>query len=117
MIIGKSILRRCLIAGCFLVLPMFIAAPSALAQTVSGAGTKSCRALLQAAEMESKQAVDTYVSWSQGFVSAYNWANPGRRQVRVDHAGLLLWLIEYCTANPTEKFYEAVQAAIHQHAR
>ena len=105
-----------LACGLLLVCLMTVA-PWAFSQTVSGAGTKSCRALLQAAEMESKQAVDTYVSWSQGFVSSYNWANPGRLQVRVDHAGLLLWLIRYCTANPTEKFYEAVQAAIHQHAR
>ena len=87
------------------------------AQTVSGAGTKSCRALLQAAEMESRQAIDSYISWSQGFVSAYNWANPNRRQVRLDHAGLLHWLLQYCTANPSEKFYQAVQAAILLHAR
>ena len=101
----------------FIIACLVFASGNAPAQTVSGAGTKSCRAFLQAAEMESKAAIDSYVSWSQGFVSAYNWANPGRRQVRVDHAGLLHWLLQYCTANPTEKFFEAVQAAVHQHAR
>ncbi|MGR8948360.1 MAG: hypothetical protein ACU84Q_09955 [Gammaproteobacteria bacterium] len=87
------------------------------AQTVSGAGTKNCRAFLQAAEMESKEAIDSYLSWSQGFVSGYNWANPARREVRLDHAGLMHWLLQYCTANPNEKFYQAVQSAIGLHAR
>lgn len=87
------------------------------AQTVSGVGTRSCAALLEGAERESKTAVDGYLSWAQGFVSGYNWANPGRLQVRLDHAGLLHWLLQYCTSNHDEKFYQAVQAAISAHAR
>ncbi|MEM7466924.1 MAG: hypothetical protein AAF387_08575 [Pseudomonadota bacterium] len=87
------------------------------AQTISGAGSKTCRAFLQSAELESTAAVDSYVSWAQGFASGFNWANPGGREVRLDHAGLLHWLLQYCTANPLEKFHQAAQAAVTLHAR
>ena len=105
-----------LLVACALALSAVMATPS-VAQTVSGAGSKSCRGFLQAAEMESKTAIDSYISWSQGFVSGYNWANPGRQEVRLDHAGLAHWLLQYCAANPTDKFYQATQAAIQLHAR
>ena len=105
-----------LLVVCAVLVGSLIACPS-VAQTVSGAGTKSCRGFLQAAEMESTAAIDSYISWSQGFVSGYNWANPGRQEVRLDHAGLLHWLLQYCNANPTDKFFQAVQAAIQLHAR
>lgn len=87
------------------------------AQTVSGMGTRTCEALLEAAERESKEAIDGYLSWAQGFISGYNWANPGRQQVRLDHGGLLHWLLQYCTSNKGDKYYQAVQTAITVHAR
>ena len=108
--------KRYILIACLLALGI-VSVPAALSQTVSGAGTKNCRAFLQAAEMESKEAIDSYVSWSQGFVSGYNWANPARQEVRLDHAGLMHWLLQYCEANPNEKFYQAVQSAIALHAR
>jgi hypothetical protein len=100
---------------CLVLLAVSVAPLSA--QTVSGMGTRTCGALVEAAERESKEAIDGYLSWAQGFISGYNWANPGRQQVRLDHGGLLHWLLQYCTSNKGDKYYQAVQAAITVHAR
>jgi len=106
-------MRRFLLLSAILL----IFATPTVAQTASGMGTRSCGALVEAAERESKEAINGYLSWAQGFISGYNWANPGGRQVRLDHGGLLHWLLQYCTSNKTENYYLAVQSAITVHAR
>ncbi len=115
----KSLNRR-LIAVPAAIFALLLLAPTMAplsAQTLSGMGTRTCGALVEAAERESKEAIDGYLSWAQGFISGYNWANPGRQQVRLDHGGLLHWLLQYCTSNKGDKFYEAVQSSITVHAR
>ena len=87
------------------------------AQTISGAGTRDCSGLLTAAELESAEGVDAYLSWGQGFISGFNWSNTAGVEVRIDHAGLLHWLLAYCTSNPGTPFYEAMQEAVNRHAR
>ena len=110
-------MTRFLLAFTAIVAISMIVPSSSVAQTASGMGTRTCGVLLTAAERESKEAIDGYLSWAQGFISGYNWSNPGRREVKLDHAGLLHWLLQYCTSNEGEKYYQAVQAAINIHAR
>jgi len=106
------------LCGFVLTVTMLLVLPNAsMAQTISGMGTRTCGALLEAAERDSKAAIDGYLSWAQGFISGYNWSNPGSREVRLDHAGLFHWLLQYCTSNEQEKYYQAVQSAINVHAR
>jgi hypothetical protein len=87
------------------------------AQTISGIGARDCRALSFALDRESSEALDSYVAWSQGFISAFNWSNVRQRDVRIDASGLLHWLGQYCRANPDQSVYLAVQELIQLNAR
>ncbi|MGR8918291.1 MAG: hypothetical protein ACU85V_01640 [Gammaproteobacteria bacterium] len=105
-------------AAATLVVAMTIALPPTVsAQTVSGSGARDCSAFNFAAERDATEALDSYVAWSQGYLSAFNWANARGRDVRVDAAALLAWLGRYCAANPRRPVYEAVQSLISENAR
>lgn len=78
------------------------------AQTISGAGTRDCRAFNVAVERESATAIDSYVSWAQGFVSGVNAANNQGINVSIDHAGLFLWIARYCAAHRDAALYAAL---------
>ena len=86
------------------------------AQTASGVGAQRCSAFLTAAEQQSTSAVDSYISWAQGFISGFNWSHQQRAKVSIDHTGLTHWLLTYCTSNKYARFYEAVQNTINTHA-
>lgn len=87
------------------------------AQTISGAGARDCRAFAFALDKESSAALDSYVAWSQGFISAFNWSNVRQHDVRIDASALLHWLGQYCRANPDQSVYVAVQELIKLNAR
>ena len=91
--------------------------PLAAAQTISGIGARSCSAYSQAAELKSEAALDAYLAWGQGFISAFNWSNARKANVSIAHAGLTYWLLEWCARNPDRQFYEALQESIRVHAR
>ena len=78
------------------------------AQTISGSGTRDCRAFNFAVERESAAAIDSYVSWAQGFVSGVNAANRQGINLSIDHAGLFHWLARYCTAHRDAALYAAL---------
>lgn len=78
------------------------------AQTISGAGTRDCRAFNVAVERESTAAIDSYVSWAQGFVSGVNAANNQGINISIDHAGLFHWMARYCTAHRDAALYAAL---------
>lgn len=78
------------------------------AQTISGAGTRDCRAFNIAVERDSTTAIDSYVSWAQGFVSGVNAANNQGINVSIDHAGLFLWMARYCTTHRDAALYAAL---------
>ena len=87
------------------------------AQTVSGVGARRCEAFLVATGKNSDEALDAYVSWSQGFISGFNWSNVRQRDLRIDAAAILVSLGEYCSANPGGTVFEAVQFLIGRNAR
>ncbi len=83
----------------------------------SGIGARDCTAFNAALEKDSALAIDAYVAWSQGFISAFNWANVKQLTVRIDAAGVLNWLGQYCAANPRTRVFQAVQEIIRLNAR
>lgn len=82
------------------------------AQTISGAGTRDCRAFNVAVERESASAIDSYVSWAQGFISGVNAANNEGINVAIDHAGLFLWMARYCTTHRDAALYAALSELV-----
>lgn len=91
--------------------------PTAVAQTAAGVGTRPCSAFHFALEKQSNEALDAYVSWSQGFISGFNWADVRQRDLRVDPAGIINWLGSFCAANPDLRIYDAIQQLIQIEAR
>lgn len=92
-------------------------AAAAPAQTISGFGGRKCADYLGAVEKGQKAAIDGYVSWAQGYLSAWNATNAQRRDVQADPDGLTYWLIDYCGQARGDAFYAAVQAFVAVHAR
>lgn len=90
---------------------------TATAQTVSGIGARECSAFTFALERDSDAALDSYVAWAQGFISAFNWANARRHDVRIDAAGIINALGTYCAANPGAGVYTALQELIRLNSR
>ena len=78
-------------------------------QTISGIGTRDCKAFLFALEKQSEEAIDAYLSWSQGFISGANVVSEGALDVQIDHGGLLHALANSCRARPKQRIYEAIQ--------
>lgn len=92
-------------------------AGTADAQSAVGVGGRNCPAFTFALESDSEAALDAYVSWSQGFISGFNWANPQHRNVHVDPPAIINWLGQYCAANPGSAVFSAVQELVHLNAR
>lgn len=82
----------------------------ALAGTVvSGIGSRDCAAYMRAVEINSREAIDAYVAWGQGYLSGYDDAQPGALQVAVDGEALGYWLIDYCQGRPERSVFQALQ--------
>lgn len=109
---AASPLRLIIVAGLVLLTSV-----CASAQTVSGVGARDCHAFSAALELDSELALDSYVAWSQGYISAFNWTNPRASNIRIDAAALLNWLGPWCAANPQHGVYAAVQELIRLNAR
>lgn len=97
-----------------LALALPLAAPAAV---VSGIGSRDCEAYMRAVEINSREAIDAYIAWGQGYLSGYDDARPGSLQVAVDGDGLNYWLIDYCSAHREHSVYEALKAFIARQAR
>ncbi len=78
------------------------------AQTISGSGARDCRAFNVAIERDSTTAIDSYVSWAQGFVSGVNAANRQGINISIDHAGLFHWMARYCATHSDAALYAAL---------
>jgi len=85
------------------------------AQTVSGIGTRECRAYSRALEIDSEAAIDAYLAWAQGYLSGVNASSGAGTDIRIDHAGLLHWLATWCGGAPDAFFYEALAAVVEAH--
>ena len=94
----------------------FALASAAEGQTISGTGTRTCTAFNLAIEQDSNTAIDSFLSWTQGFISGFNASNRHSVDIAIDHAGLFHWLAAYCTASPGVPIYEAVQEMIGIHS-
>lgn len=88
-----------------------------LAQTASGVGARKCSAFSVAVEKDSSEALNAYVSWAQGFISGYNWANNQRDDIRIDPAAMINALSQLCAANPTARIHTAVGKLIELNRR
>ncbi|MEQ8661207.1 MAG: hypothetical protein RLW62_10350 [Gammaproteobacteria bacterium] len=111
----RTACRRALLAA--MIAAVGATATAADELLASGIGTRDCRAFNAALAEDSALAIDAYVAWSQGFISAFNWANVRQRNVRIDAAAVLNWLGQYCAANPRAHVYQAVQEIVRLNAR
>jgi hypothetical protein len=112
-------LKATRVLGVALVLAL-LGAPSARAgerATASGIGARPCHAFTDALQRDSTTALDAYVSWSQGFIAGFNWANARQANVDVDAAGIINWLGQFCATNPHARVFAAVQELIRRNAR
>jgi len=101
-------LRRHVILCATIAFGAAVLTPAATGQTISGTGTRACSVFIIAVERDSEAALDSYLSWAQGFVSGVNATNAGRDNFSIDHAGLFHWLVRYCRANGDAMIYEAL---------
>lgn len=95
----------------------FVLAAPASAQTISGGGAKQCGDFIQAVTLKSDVAINGFISWAQGYLSAYNAINPEGRDVAIDPSGLQYWLSDHCSKNREESFFRAVQQLAAELAR
>lgn len=98
----------------WLMMGLVFPSPEVLAATIQGIGGRDCTAFMRSTEIGSEQAIDAYVAWSQGYLSAWNDLNSLGSDVVVDHAGLVYWLTTYCGGKPETPFYEAIKAFIQE---
>jgi hypothetical protein len=87
----------------------FLAANGAVAQTISGNGAKECGVYIQAVKVKSDIAINGFVSWAQGYLSAVNATGTSSRDIAIDPAGLNYWLTSYCGSHQNDSFFSAVQ--------
>ena len=88
--------------------------------TVSGFGRSSCGLWLEA---RSNRQIATDLrflqaqEWIAGYLSAYNIhvAPNGNIASRTDDEGIYAWLDQYCRANPTTIFMEALDRFVRSH--
>jgi len=97
---------------------LVVAAVSGHAQTFMSAGagaTISCGAWLESRSTPGSQYIGR-ANWALGFVSGAAWTGRnGDPFARVDADGFAYWLDNYCRANPSVKFRDAVVAFINAH--
>lgn len=103
---------RCSRVRSMLLVAAIAGGQAANAQTAAGVGARSCDAFSRALGQDENVAIDSYVAWSQGFISGFNWANVRERNVQIDAAGIINWLGAFCAANPTHRIYSAIQELI-----
>ena len=94
----------------------FMLSSATVSQTISGTGTRDCNAFNAAIEQNSNVAMDSFLSWAQGFISGFNADNRRGTDIAIDHAGLFHWLASYCRANPETPFYQAIQQMVGVHS-
>lgn len=112
---GSACIRRTANGRCAAIVLLALSTPAG-AGTMSGIGAHRCSDFLAAVERGQKPAIDGYISWAQGFISAHNWLGRGQ-DIAVDHHGLTYWLVDHCGTQRRDRFYAAVQAFIRRHAR
>lgn len=71
----------------------------------------------EAVRHNSEVALNGYISWAQGFISAHNGLKSQERDVIIDHSGLAYYLSDYCGGHPQASFYGAVQRLIAEPTR
>lgn len=61
--------------------------------------------------------VELYMEWARGYVTSTNEerSQRGEAQIDVDSDGMLVWLRNYCSRNPTKVFAIAVGALVEAH--
>lgn len=54
----------------------------------------------------------TFRQWLLGFITALNWSEPQRRDLLAgaDAEGAMLWVENYCRAQPLDTFFDATVA-------
>ena len=76
--------------------------------TAMGAGSgASCGKWLSAREKKDFYALS---NWALGFLSGAGWKGNGDALAGTDNDGVFYWLDNYCRANPTNNFIQALMA-------
>lgn len=83
---------------------------------IAGPGAKACAHMTHA---QTSEAMEKYLAWAQGYLTARNEAMAGIDSQFQDglvdgieaagHGGILVWLNEYCLSNPLVSYKEAVE--------
>lgn len=94
------------------MLPGLLVSPALAADGVVGIGSRDCGAFMRAVAINSREAVDAYVAWGQGFLSGQNLADPSAPAVTIDGQALVYSLIDYCQGHPDHTVYEALAALV-----
>jgi hypothetical protein len=118
-----------LLAVCFGLLLMAVAHAEPIV-AVMGGGQNSCGKFIGAIggappgkyrEMNTGSGVFVseyrrYQEWLMGFVSGFNSAHSDdfEQQVKIDLAGMDLWMRNWCNQHPTKKVFQAASAFINE---
>ena len=80
--------------------------------TVYGVGQTSCGRFIAAREEKDETALAVFTAWMEGFMTALTLfderRHPGDFAGGKDELSLLLWLENYCRANPLNDYFQAV---------
>ena len=81
----------------------------AVAVTTIGSGSQSCGKWLSARENNANRTTFLQMgSWAVGFLSGAVWVTSTDILANTDSDGVFYWLDNYCRANPTATFSDAV---------
>jgi hypothetical protein len=110
---------RALLAICFGLLLTAVA--HAAPVFIIGAGHDSCGELIgaigDAPTGKMTTTTGVYLEWLMGFVSGFNAAHVGERELQVrgiDAAGMDLWMRNWCNQHPTQKVIDGALVFINE---
>jgi hypothetical protein len=87
----------------------------ALSQVIAGAGAQSCGKWL---EQRVSNDYFTMGNWALGFLAGAAYYGVNLDPIEgIDSQAVAYWLDNYCRADPTARFVEALKAFIRQHPR
>lgn len=89
-----------------LLLGLIFPTVSQAGQVYIGAGSDSCGSWVEARKTSGAAALQ-YNAWVFGYLSGLNMLSPGDFLVKPDGPAILVWMDNYCRANPLKKIINA----------
>jgi hypothetical protein len=106
--LGERRLKMRTVAAIFLIIALAARAGAAEEWFVLSSGMKSCGSFVK----DAPQGKEIFLSWAVGFISGANSRSTGNARLIGDHwdrESVLLWLENYCAANPLVQYAKAVE--------